>query len=155
MIHHIWTIPCRLSLVDQESNNVSLIGVLEEVTIPTELPQQPSLALVPALLDVVTLWARQNDEQPVVGSGRLSLVSPNGEPLLVHEYEIDLSQNKRIRCVGRVLGFPALVHGTWHFRIERRIGEAGHWEAAATLPLWVNIQQGQIPTAPQRNGGTH
>src|SRR5256885_618792 len=79
MPQHLWTVPCRFSIVAQQSNNVSLIEVLEEIAIPTVLPQQPDMALIPAIFDVVTLWSRDDEEQRETSFGRMSLLSPTGE----------------------------------------------------------------------------
>jgi hypothetical protein len=153
MIQHIWTIPCRIATTDRESNNVSLIEVLEEFTIPAVVPQQPERGLVPAIFDVVTLWARADDDQPVAGTGRMSFLSPDGEALFAYEYEIDLRESRRIRSVGRVLGFPAPSPGRYHFRIECRVGDGGPWEQLALVPLWVNILRSENPPEPQRDVG--
>jgi hypothetical protein len=151
MVQHIWTVPCRLSTVDRESNNASLIEALEELTIPTVLPQQPDRALIPAIFDVVTLWGRENDERAESGFGRMTLVSPSGEPLLVNEYDIGLRESRRFRLVGRILGFPAQNSGRYHFRVERRQGDNAEWHQVATVPLWVNILRQE--NRPEQNGG--
>jgi hypothetical protein len=130
---------------------VSLIEVLEEITIPTPLTQQPDRSLVPAVFDVVTLWGREKDEQPEEGFGRMALVAPDGETLLEQEYAINLHEFRRFRSAGRILGFPARNSGRYQFRIERRRSKDSPWEQVATLPLWVSIH-GQ-PNNPERNGG--
>jgi hypothetical protein len=155
MAQHIWTVPCRLSTVDRESNNVSLIQVLEEIAVPTVPPVQPSLALFPAIFDVVTLWGRDDENSSEGATGRMSLVSPTGEALIVTEYEIDLRESRRFRAVSRILGFPTQTSGTYKFRIERRSAAEGEWEYVAAIPLVVTIltQNGQAHsrenTAPQ------
>ena len=57
MIQHYWTIPCRLSLTDRESNNVTLVEIVEEISLP-ELPIRPGVApnMVPAIFDIVFLY---------------------------------------------------------------------------------------------------
>jgi hypothetical protein len=153
MIQHIWTIPCRLSTTDRETNNVSLIEVLEEVTIPAMPPRQAVMGFVPAIFDVVTLWSRGNDDEPAAGFGRMRLVSPTGDTILEQPYAIDLRENRRIRSVGRILGFPAQDSGRYHFRVERRTNEADPWEEVVSIPIWVNIVR--QPARPDRNGGAH
>jgi hypothetical protein len=153
MIQHLWTLACRVSLVDQESNNVSLIQVLEELTIPTVAPQVFGPGMVLAMFDVVTLWGRENEEQGTQGRGRISIISPTGDELLAQEYEVDLREVRRARSVSRMLGFPAQGSGQYGFRIERRVAADGQWERVAVVPLWVNIQQHQAPARPPANDG--
>jgi hypothetical protein len=150
MAQHIWTVPCRFSTIDRQSNNVSLIEVLEEITVPTVLPQQPDVGIVPAIFDVTTLWSRENDEQPESGFGRMSFLSPAGQTVFTNEYEIDLRENRRFRSIGRVLGFPAQVSGRCHFRVDRRRSANDDWEQVAMVPVWVNILR---ENAPESNGG--
>lgn len=153
MIQHIWTVPCRVSLVDQESNNVSLIQVLEELGIPTVMPPIPGPAMIPALFDVVTLWGREHEEQGAQGQARMSVISPTGEVLVSRVYDVDLREFRRFRSVSRILGFPAPVSGRYGFRVERRVGADGQWEERAVIPLWVNLQRPEAPANPQANGG--
>lgn len=136
MVQHIWTIACRLSITDKETNNVSLLQVLEEITIPQD--QSRDKKLVPAIFELVTLWARADENQPTAGFGRLALLGPTGDVLLEHNYEIDLQQDNRIRSVGKIFGFPVQRSGRYHFRIERKLNEADPWQEVARIPIWVN-----------------
>src|SRR5258708_7392694 len=98
MAQHVWTIPCRFSTTSSETNNVSLIEVLEEISIPALPVQQMGRGMFPAMFDVVTLWSRENDDQEEAGFGKMSFVGANGEVLLENPYPIDLlRQNKRFR----------------------------------------------------------
>jgi hypothetical protein len=139
MIQHIWTLPCRFSLANGDTNNVSLIEVIEDISIPLPPPQPPVWGLVPALFDVVTVWARQNDDAPTSGFGRLSIVSPGGESLVHYDYDIDLRENRRVRNIGRVLGFPAREPGRYFFRVEYRINANDAWQQVSNFPIAVNI----------------
>ena len=137
MAQHIWTVPCRFSMTDRETNNMSLIEVLEQFTVPAVPPKQPNRALVPAIFDVVTLWGRDDDEQEEDSFGRLSLISPNGETLLEYPYQIDLRENKRFRSAARIVGVPARQTGRYQFRIEQRGAANDEWQAVASIPLIV------------------
>ena len=150
MIQHIWTIPCRVSITDRETNNISMIEVLEEITLPTALEQQPDSQLVPAIFDVITLWGRQNDETPESGFGRFQLVSPSGEALMTYEYDVDLQVHQRRRILGRLIGFPLVPAGKYRFQVERRHDRDAVWEIVATIP--IAIRHGQVRAEPSGNG---
>jgi hypothetical protein len=139
--------------VDRETNNASLIQVLEELSIPAVLPQPPELGLIPAIFDLVTLWGRENEDQAEVGFGRMSLVAPGGAILVQQEYEIDLRNSRRFRAVGRVLGFPAQSTGRYYFRIERRHTIDEPWVEVASVPVWVNMPGRPKEPEVLRNGG--
>ena len=56
MIQHIWTVPCRVTIADQDTNNVSLIEVLEEISLaPAAARFDPARPRLPLFFDVVTL----------------------------------------------------------------------------------------------------
>jgi len=143
MIQHIWTLACRIGITGRESNNVSLIEVLEEIVLPPmEARPGETPGMVPAFFEIVTLWAREDENQPERATGRLSLISPQGETVFGQEYEIDLSQFQRIRNTTRLFGFPMVGAGKYYFRSERRTNVDAPWEEVGGTPLWIR-------TAPQ------
>jgi hypothetical protein len=153
MIEHIWTIPCRLSTTDRETNNVSLIEVLEEVVVSAGPPAGDlTQGLVPAVFDIVTLWARGEEGQPIKGYGRLSLVSPAGATCFEHEYEIDLEKHERTRTIGRAFGLPVEQAGRHYFKVESRPTRDVPWKEEYRIPITVRI----VPAgaAFRGNGGT-
>lgn len=142
MIRHIWTVPCRVTITDQESNNVSLIEVLEEIVIaPTAARSDSARLRLPLLFDVVTLWARERSGEPEVGIGRMQLLSPQGRILIEQSTEIDLREKRRLRTFGRIIGFPAEGSGTYHFRVDYRTTEGEEWQLAGIIPLDVMIEE--------------
>jgi hypothetical protein len=152
MIQHYWTIPCRLSLTDRETNNVTLVEILEEISIP-EFPIRAGEAprVIPAFFDVVTLWSREYSDRPETGFGRVSLVPHAGEPIVFHEFEVNLMQAVRSRSVGRIVGFPLVPAGVSLLRVERRMSPEERWEQVAALPIRINRLEN---TNPPQNGPT-
>jgi hypothetical protein len=145
MIQHAWTVPCRMSITDQETNNVSLIGVLEELQIaPPHIRVDSLRGLVP-MFDLVTLWTRANPETPEVGYARTCLLSSTNEEIGQQEAEIDLRQNRRVRSVSRFVGFPLVRAGIYYFRIQRREDQNAAWEEVARVPLDVAVDPSVLP----------
>jgi hypothetical protein len=151
MIRHLWTIPCRICTTNRDTNNLSLIEVLEEVTIPSVLPPpEEAHTLVPAFFELVTSWERENADRPERGYGRLSLISPQGVSLHDHEYEVNLSELQRMRSVMKFLALPANASGRYVFRTESRATADAPWNIVGEVPLMVNILPGiNVPA----NGG--
>lgn len=141
MIQHVWTILCRLSVVSQETNNVSLIEILEEANIPIPPPANLGPGFVPAVVDVVTLWSRQDDNQPALGSARVLLISPSGIQLNEIVYEVDLREPRRFRHTSRMIGLPAQDEGRYHFRLAYRLQGTDDWVDAGSLPIWINVMR--------------
>jgi hypothetical protein len=141
MIQHVWTLPCRVAITDQNTNNVSLVEVLEEIAVaPLEASPDPARPKFPAVFDVVSLWARANPDEPATGQGRVRLVSPRGETLIEQAVEVDLREVRRLRSVGRIMGLPLRGAGTYHFRIDVRPNPDAAWTEVGRVPLEVSVE---------------
>ena len=151
MIQHIWTVVCRAHIVDQQTNNVSLIDVLEEITVAPEGVETPAnVRQFPAIFSVVSLWSRGDPARPETGQARLSFLSPAGEQLGENTAEVDLREFRRMRLLNQFMGFPAAGAGIYRFVVERRADANAPWEEVARVPLDVTVQE--APAAPQPNG---
>src|SRR5687768_16274240 len=122
-IRHVWSVLCSKSTVDRETNNVSLIEVLEQLEITATVtrigssgqaaPPIPTIPGAPFTGELVTLWARTDPAQPARGIARVRLLSPQGAELAAFEYAIDVSTNARLRNQGRVQGLRLAGDG-WY-----------------------------------------
>jgi hypothetical protein len=140
MIEHIWTVVCSMSVVDRDTNNLSLFNVVEQLNIFTE--PQPNAASQLSL-DVVSLWVRAEAETPAQGKSRLTLLSPSGEILGQAEGEIDLSQHERLRMRRRFpLGLNLQVSGRYYFRVELQLGDEA-WRTVTNVPLRVVVESSE------------
>jgi hypothetical protein len=143
MIRHVWTIPCRHCITDRETNNVTLVEVIEELAIPVAPPVQGQplpRGFAPAIFQVVTLWEREQDDTGGIGHGRMSLLGPQGDVLHLAQYDVDLQQHMRTRQQIVMFGFPSQGQGRYQFRVERQL-ENGEWQEEALIPLRVLAAQ--------------
>jgi hypothetical protein len=136
MINHIWTVLCSKSITDQESNNISLLEVLEQLTIVG--PPIPSV--VPVRFEVVTLWGRSDADQPSRGHARLLFLTPSDTVIGEHEYDIDLSVYQRYRTRTVMTGLPVQEAGRHHFRVQLRDEGETEWRDVANIPLQVLLE---------------
>lgn len=138
MIQHHWTILCRLSLINGQSNNISLIEVVEEIAIPQGAVVAGGAGMVPASFDLVTLWGRAVEDHPAVGKVRVRFAAAGSDvALLTHEYAIDLTHNARTRNIINLVGFPATLPGRYYFHVDYRDCEAECWTEVGGLPITV------------------
>jgi hypothetical protein len=125
-----WVVICQRALVDQ-TNNASLIQILEEISVPPPQEKNPSGALIPIQAAVVTGWRRSNWKNPERFKVRIRLFAPDkkshGESLL----EVDLEGYQRSRCIAELPGIPYFGAGIYAIRVEvlsgkswRKVGEA-------------------------------
>jgi len=150
-----WAILCERSVVDGDTNNLSLFNVIEEVIVASTPPQAPPageslsegvsepgpryLGLAAGSFELVTLWARSTQEAPERGCGRVRLIFPAGESHLGPEYEVDLTRYLRLRHRMRISGLPIRGEGNYRFVTDGR-GDSGEWAEMFEVPLRVVIQ---------------
>mgnify|MGYP001026944367 CR=1 FL=1 len=138
MIAHVWTVVCRQSVIDRDSNNVSLLNVLEQITLHGEAEADADeRALVPIGMEVVTLWSRSDYDVPAGGVQKLTLLSPSGEVLASGEQHTDLSKHRRFRNRARFRGLPLAGPGRYVFRVEQRETDDAEWHHVTDVPLEV------------------
>lgn len=135
---HIWTVACSHAVVDRDSNNVSLLNIIEQLTIH-EAPRPD--AILPIQLDVMTLWAREDAEIPTTDNSRLRLISPDGKALGAFESAVDLSSHERSRAKITFQGLPLASSGTYKFIVEQKSEEATRWKRVAEIPLSVTFSE--------------
>lgn len=136
MINHIWTVLCSKSITDQESNNISLLEVLEQLTIAGP----PTPGVVPVRFEVVTLWGRSDTDQPSRGHARLLFLTPSDTVTGEHEHDIDLSVYQRTRNRTLMTGLPVQETGRHHFRVQLRDEGETEWRDVADIPLQVSLE---------------
>jgi hypothetical protein len=139
----IWAVLCQSSVIDRDTNNISLFNVLEELTAISAAPQEGTKGSTPAkgipyIFDLVTLWSRSMQEIPEQGYGRVRLFTPEGESPLGSEYEVDLTRYLRLRTRLHISGFPLKGEGIYRFVIDGK-SETGDWTPMFEVPLRVVI----------------
>lgn len=145
----IWAVLCLNSVIDRQTNNLSLFNILEEISVlpvPAQGPQSKGpgdLTFAPTF-ELVTLWGRSDENVPERGYGRVKLSLPASSseaPKVAVEYEVDLTKYLRLRQIGRIHGLPAAGEGvyTYTFIIEGK-NEGQDWSPKFELPLRVVFQ---------------
>ena len=140
----IWAILCDKAIINQQSNNVSLIEILDEITLVapapepvTETSEEPNIFIDASL---VASWARSDFNMPEKAQTRTRIVTSGGEGLLSNELEIDLTDDMRIRTIGLIGRIPFLTQdGEYTIKIEAKAPDSD-WLEMFELPLWVNTQ---------------
>ena len=135
MIKHIWTVICSQVVIDQDTNNISLFNILEEVGIPQEVVKENNI--IPIVLEIVSLWVRSDLAEPSKGSARISLIAPDGELLKTVESEVDLTDHERLRARGCFQGLPFKGEGVYDFKVSLKNNH--DWAEVATIPVKIRF----------------
>lgn len=126
-IRHIWTVLCRDSVIDSQTNNLSLNNVLEELQVEKKDTSGKSIIpergeAIPFNFQVISLWKRlrENTTELLTG-GELEVIDPEGKSLVKIPYPIKLEKGKeRFRSILNFQGFKITVPGEYTFKTRAR-----------------------------------
>lgn len=136
MIEHIWSVLCSRSVIDAETNNVSIQDVIEQITINAK-PEKNGF--LPFPMELITLWGRDANNKPSKGLERVTFVAPSGKYEIVSEVEINLAKAERHRQRTRFPGLPIGEAGRYYFKIETK-NDSNDWKQVSVIPLQVAFQ---------------
>lgn len=141
-----WAIVCERAIVEDKANTVSLISVLENVT----LPQPPTGAIpagqrpfVPLRFYVVQQWARSKSTIGERVAGRILLIGPTGEQFGASEFVVDLTAAPRARVISQAIGFPLLGSGTYACVVQAQVGTK--WRKVGRVEFGVAFSDNNAP----------
>lgn len=145
MIKHIWSVLCQRSVVDSQSNNISIFDVFEALQVdinptPQAKGQNNPEYNIPLQYQVVTLISKEKeDARDTKYSIRVTLVNSEGKKkILVSQDLTFLAHKKRMRSINQIQGLPVSQSGIYHFIVELREND-GNFQKVADLPLEVKL----------------
>lgn len=150
MIVYCWSLLCRRSIVDTRTNALSIIDVLDEISIPRPvLPndaviqitaqQQSGLAQVFTHFDLVVVWEKTDADDRVTGESRIILAVPSGGEFEISLGNINLRDGSRARQQYGYFGLLFLEDGRYRFRVEFRYQQDEEWTFVGETPLVVHL----------------
>lgn len=139
MAENIWSVLCYKASLDQDNNQVSLLDVLEELTLVPgqKIPAGEKIGLGHHM-EFVTLWRRTAADKPETARMKLDILSPGNKNLGTAELEISLETARRYRGIIKLDTLPFDGFGIYQFRLSKKDEEAVGWEEVASVPLEVN-----------------
>lgn len=151
MADHVWTVFCRRVLIDQPSNSLSLMDVIEGIKISQSSggsPVQSSTDINITGMDLVTLWTRSDANTPEEIQTKVILQSPDGKKHPQPEQTIDLKSRPRNRHILRMTGLPFTVEGRYYWTVQQKqVTKSGQqkWKSVARVPFdWVVVTEPEI-----------
>lgn len=142
---HIWSVLCSKCIIDKNTNNLSLIEIIEEMKFATVIEKSGKgsvdVKLVSQMpIDWVTLWVRTNIEEPEKTKMKDIVISPSGKTILEKEYEIDLQSYKRMRATRKVLLPPTNENGIFLFLTQVNDEKNKVWSTVGDIPIFITIE---------------
>ncbi|HKV11895.1 MAG TPA: hypothetical protein VJ725_27365 [Thermoanaerobaculia bacterium] len=139
MAENIWSVLCYKASLDQDNNQVSLLDILEELTLVPgqEISSRERIGLGHHM-EFVTLWRRTAVEKPETARMKLEILSPGNKNLGTAELEINLETVRRYRGIIKLDMLPFDGFGVYQFRLSKKDEGLVDWEEVARVPLEVN-----------------
>ena len=135
-----WVILCKQSIVNAETNNISLIEILEEVYIPKP-PESEGIPFYPFDYEVLVQWQRDNHEDEQEIAFNLEISSPFGQSLLNSQRSVFFDKNEpKIVARTRLPGLPVPEEGLYKYKIQlpKQLEEEIIWETVKEVALEIN-----------------
>jgi len=157
MPEHVWSVLCYKGVLDQYTNQVSLLDVVENLNLEPDQKLRRASAKDKIVLDIemqiVTLWARSDPTVPEQFEFRSILVLPDGTEVVPKEVPraIDLNQHRRLRLFTRIRGLRFIGVGLYKMLIQwREPDKSDEWTTATTLPLEVMFHEAAKEPEPEK-----
>lgn len=139
MARHVWSVLCERALFEQGTQNVSLIGVIEELSLEGALPTER--VDLPLRASFVSYWTRDTYEATERGHSRLRLISPTNEVLVEgRPLNVDLEGSTRAQTVSLFEMLPLQGEGTYQFAVDYRRQQESEWTERTRIPLEVRCE---------------
>lgn len=141
-LEHIWSVVCSNSSIDQETNNISLYNVLEQVNIAAadlEKMASKDKIVLSFMYEIISLWQKTARDQDVNRIGKIECVDPDGNKLDEREFEIAMKKGiNRLRTIAKVNGFRFTKPGVYNLNVSIKQSDDS-WAKVASLPLEVRV----------------
>lgn len=148
-IKHVWSILCQSSVVDQQSNNLSIHQVLEQLNVDLSEkdrkllnndPKVDKVIGVPFNFQVISMWQSLNNKINPVANAEIELYDPIGQSLQKIEFKLQFEKDKpRMRSI---ISSPILRitnKGLYIFKVRIKEGDTNTFSEVAEIPLEVRV----------------
>ncbi len=149
---HIWSVLCRKGIQDKETNQISLVEVIEKVVLQGDIvkgaranaPEGAQRLMVPIQMQLVSWWARSDREQPEAARARLAIIDVDGKEFSNNEMPLPLDEHASYRTIMKIPAVPIdRGAGTMWIEVSKSDGEG--WITVASIPLQVEITEAAEP----------
>lgn len=137
---HIWSILCRNAIVDKDTNNVSLLDVIERIIFTPKQKLAENKKLPTPVVEELTLvssWFSEKKERNV--EMLVELHTPSKKQIKIFEKVFSFPENKkRMRTFVKIRGLGFKKSGDYFFLIKQK--DEQRYKLVAEIPLEIKIE---------------
>jgi len=143
MVKPIWSILCRSSSIDSETNNLSIRDELESLIVDVVKPDKEDIKYpinIPFDYEVVTLWYLKDTSKLEKFIQRIEILDPEGKLINNHERNLEVPiGNSRFRSRAKITGFSIPSQGTYWFVVSYKSDIEKSFHKVAEIPFDVKL----------------
>lgn len=144
MPKHLWSVICEKPILDEHSNTLSLIDVMDEIEVDldqADIVVHNSHKYLVVHFAIVSVWAPNKDDEGTEWKSRVTMVVPDGQAYALPVEKMDFRKSKYFKTISRVNNIPFVGEGEYYFNIECQAVDADDntWTVGTQLPLTVSI----------------
>ena len=139
MAYLVFCALCHKAVTDQDSNQLSLLDVVEQVQVEVR-EKLIGGGLVPMPAQLATFWTRSDYNVPEKIHARLRLLGPSNALVGSAAFEVDLEAKPNYRAVLKLQGLPVSDSGRFWFLVESENAD-DTWSERGRFPLDVTINE--------------
>ncbi len=136
-MEHIWSIICSNSVIDQETNNLSLFNVIEQITIQlNNNVEMNGAVMIPVPFEVISFfYLHKTCKESCLITAKV--FDPQDKIIGEFENHIQISEGiDKARSRIRFNGIPFISEGIYRFRIYTNVKKE---KLVAEIPLMVKV----------------
>lgn len=144
MITHIWSLLCRRSIIDQETNTLSIHDIFEQLGVDIK-PKSDSKIVeqkfsIPIEFEVISFWTKDNLDDVFDGKYIIKVKNPLGKIDKEFEHDLKIGQHlKRMRTRTKIQGFTVEKSGNYIFEVGFKKNDGKTYKIVAKIPLEINL----------------
>ena len=146
-IEHIWSIICSKSIIDQESNNLSLLNVIEQLTVDAKKiessgrDEKNRVYVVPIEMTLVSRFKKVVDpKEKIFLEAQYRQFDPDKRLLGTLDTQFEMGNGiKNFRLRNLFNNLPITKSGTYTFVINLREKGENAFIEVATIPLDITL----------------
>lgn len=145
MAEHIWSVLCDRTIIDQTTNKISLIDVMDRITFldpdgKLREATEKDRAVARVNFVLASLWRQSEYGTPEKIQVRLALRGPNGKRIDPPSTSSTLDLKKiNLRATHQIPGMPLRGPGYYTFLVQHLPSEGKRWRTVARLALEVKF----------------
>ncbi|HWY80282.1 MAG TPA: hypothetical protein VNW29_08040 [Candidatus Sulfotelmatobacter sp.] len=145
MLKHIWTVLCRKSVIDSETNNISLNEVMEQIALDLKLKEQDAKNVktinLPLEFEVVSMLFKET-KKLTKADLKVEFINPQNKIFNTIAQTFEMPETmRRMRTRIRVLGLAVEESGDYIFRVSLKEEEDKTYKTVAEVPLEVHVNK--------------